>query len=684
MWANARRARSARAVRPRERFHAGAPHRTEQRVGDRLLRHIAQRSLAQHEGTAPLALDGAHGLARRVPRHLAFGHHRGPECGAHRRLVERRRQPDPALGGVAIEVGDREEVGARERVRPFEPRAAPVAQQEARGLSVASHGDAVRIREGDESADVGERLGVVTRLAPEPAAERAGFLAHAIGARAIDVATLAAQGLDARAQVGIVLRGLAPQDVALGEKRGDLARERGFAACRARDHQVREPGRDAHRGHRAAVCRHATVRADRAQVGKECATLRERTGRRRIEPAQRGRLGHAGTGEFERERGEVRFEDLRHRAHRQRRLVALAPEPDAEARGDAARAAASLVGRCLRHARGLESCHAAPRRETRNAGESGVDHHAHVLQRDRRLGDRRRQHHAALRAAPPQHVVLFAEREPAVQQEHLGVRERGVVDEQATDPVDLGDPRQEDEQVAGRPRPGVADRGRDAEGGRLVRTRGPPLGRHGEGAALAHDHRRVAEQRGDRRGLQRRRHHDEPQVVAHQRARLEHEREAEVGREMPFVVLVEEHRGDAVERGIVLHHPRQDALGHHLHARARSHARLMAHPIADGLTRHLAEEPGHLGRRGARGDAARLQHEDPSPRRPRGVEQREREPCRLASPGRRDEHRGARPGERREHLGEDRIDREGGGAVERRHAGGKGRTWEHGKRGVRT
>ena len=104
---------------------------------------------------------------------------------------------------------------------------------------------------------------------------------------AIDFSYRTAPGFGVSAQVGLVRGVLAPQDVGLREERGHLERERGFAARRARDHQVREPGRDPHRGHRATVRRHATVGAERAKVGEERAALRECAGRWRIEPLQR-------------------------------------------------------------------------------------------------------------------------------------------------------------------------------------------------------------------------------------------------------------------------------------------------------------------------------------------------------------------------------------------------------------
>jgi hypothetical protein len=60
-----------------------------------------------------------------------------------------------------------------------------------------------------------------------------------------------------------------------------------------------------------------------------------------------------------------------------------------------------------------------------------------------------------------------------------------------------------------------------------------------------------------------------------------------------LVELVEEDRADALQRRVVLHHARQDALGDHLDAGGRArHPVLEADPVADGVA--------DVGRRTAR------------------------------------------------------------------------------------
>ena len=102
--------------------------------------------------------------------------------------------------------------------------------------------------------------------------------------------------------------------------------------------------------------------------------------------------------------------------------------------------------------------------------------------------------------------------------------------------------------------------------------------------------------------------------------------------------FVEQHRRDALQRGIVEDHPREHALGDDFDAGARRDQALQAHAQADRLADLLAEVSRHARGGGARGEAARLQHDDLAGAGPGLVQQRERNPRRLARAGRRDEH----------------------------------------------
>ncbi len=120
--------------------------------------------------------------------------------------------------------------------------------------------------------------------------------------------------------------------------------------------------------------------------------------------------------------------------------------------------------------------------------------------------------------------------------------------------------------------------------------------------------------------------------------------------------LVEEHGGDARQRGIVEDHAREDALGHHLHPGARGHFRPEADPEAHPAAHLLAQRLRHAVGDGAGGDAPRLQHEDLARPGPGLLHQDQRHPRRLAGPRRRHDH-GARAGrEGARQGGKDGID----------------------------
>ena len=138
-----------------------------------------------------------------------------------------------------------------------------------------------------------------------------------------------------------------------------------------------------------------------------------------------------------------------------------------------------------------------------------------------------------------------------------------------------------------------------------------------KGAALAFDHRRVAEQRRHARAVDGRRHHQELEILAQPLLHVARQRQPEIGIERALVEFVEQHRRDALERGIVEHHAREHALGHHLDAGLARHLRAEAHAIADGLADRFAERRRHARGRGARGEPARLQHDDLLALRPR-------------------------------------------------------------------
>ncbi len=90
------------------------------------------------------------------------------------------------------------------------------------------------------------------------------------------------------------------------------------------------------------------------------------------------------------------------------------------------------------------------------------------------------------------------------------------------------------------------------------------------------------------RAVERRRHDHEPQVLAQALLRIERERKAEIGVERALVELVEQHRADPLERGIIENLPREHALGDDLDAGALRDQALQPDAEADRLADFFA------------------------------------------------------------------------------------------------
>ncbi len=121
--------------------------------------------------------------------------------------------------------------------------------------------------------------------------------------------------------------------------------------------------------------------------------------------------------------------------------------------------------------------------------------------------------------------------------------------------------------------------------------------------------------------------------------------------------LVEQHRADAGQLGIVEDQPREDALRDHLDPRLRP--RFGDHPRAqsDPLSHSLRQGARHALGGSPRGNAARLQHQDFAPPEPAFVHQSERDAGRLAGAGRRDENGRAPRGQGAPQFVQNGVDR---------------------------
>ena len=215
--------------------------------------------------------------------------------------------------------------------------------------------------------------------------------------------------------------------------------------------------------------------------------------------------------------------------------------------------------------------------------------------------------------------------------------------EPALDTADFAGAGQEAEDVTRR----LGERGVDQTGhGLVVRclgTAGPVADIDRKQRAARADDRRFIEQRGDARGIERRRHHQQAQLGIEVLAGIQRQRQREVGVEAAFVELVEDHQAHARQLRIGRQSPRQQALGEDLDARLRPDAALEADLVADRPADLLAQQRRHARGGSAGGDTARLQQHDLSVRQPGLVEQGERDGGGLARARRRGEHGASRP-----------------------------------------
>ena len=181
----------------------------------------------------------------------------------------------------------------------------------------------------------------------------------------------------------------------------------------------------------------------------------------------------------------------------------------------------------------------------------------------------------------------------------------------------------------------------------------------GVGAAEAFNHRRVAEQHGDARAVDGRRHHEDAQVLAQADLRVAGQRQPHVGVQRTLVEFVEQHGGHAGQFGVVDDLAREDTLGDDLDAGVARDLRAEADAVADGVADALAERLRHPFGAGAGGDAPRLQHDDLFALQPRRIQQRQRHPRGLAGARRRHQHRGIAARQRLRDVAEHVVDREG-------------------------
>ncbi|MCW0460030.1 hypothetical protein NB717_001098 [Xanthomonas sacchari] len=333
--------------------------------------------------------------------------------------------------------------------------------------------------------------------------------------------------------------------------------------------------------------------------------------------------------------GQAGAADLRIGELRPRRKIRLGVQPVADALGDAAAAALALVGAGLRDRFDVQAIELLPRAVALDPRIAGIDHVADARHRQRGFGDVGGQHQAPPRPGV-EHPVLVGVGEPRVQRQHLGLAVLAPF-QRMVRIADLAFAGQEHQHVAARIQPGdfvdrrhdrivdreagIGDSGvgigrstgcRALAGIRCFQSRlptlqsrlfqGPVAHLHRIGAALHADHRRVVEMRGEARGVDRRRGHDDLQVQALAQQLLQ-VAEQEIDVEAALVRLVDDDRVVAGQPAVAGDLGQQDAVGHELDPGLLADAVVEAHLEAHRLAHRRAQLLGHAAGHRARGDA---------------------------------------------------------------------------------
>ena len=251
------------------------------------------------------------------------------------RLVQRRRQPQPAQRTFDGPVSNGQPVGTRQRIGLGDARLAAVGAEEGHLACVATAvAGALAAACEAFGIGVGEQLGDgLGRIAT--ARQRSGALRqqtlelpyrllHPSQLRGI--AAPCTQTCDALGSVAAAI-GLALLQRG-SEPRGQLA----LPARLPLQQQVREAWRGRQARQLPAVGGDAALRIQRAHRQQQLAGIVPVGGRRRIEQAQGGRIGDAPAGQLQREAAEVGAQQFRRVVRDQPPMLLLRPEPVGRAR----------------------------------------------------------------------------------------------------------------------------------------------------------------------------------------------------------------------------------------------------------------------------------------------------------------------------------------------------------------
>jgi hypothetical protein len=257
----------------------------------------------------------------------------------------------------------------------------------------------------------------------------------------------------------------------------------------------------------------------------------------------------------------------------------------------AARAASPLVGCGLRDRYELKPGQPGGRCNAALPGEPRVDHGRYARNRQGGFGHVRGEDHLAA-ADVVEHAVLSLGRQVAVERQHRMPLPLDKRPESLLAPPDLADARQEDEHM-----PGCGSRGLEHGLGHEIDEVPPvampqiprldrihpagggdhPTGGRGRTRVIVHTilelhslqsraraRRPLAlalpcpEQPRDRPGLERRAHHDDPEIGPHRLPQPHKQTEDEIHLEAAFVEFIEHDRGDPGKRDVANEPPQHD------------------------------------------------------------------------------------------------------------------------------
>ncbi len=345
--------------------------------------------------------------------------------------------------------------------------------------------------------------------------------------------------------------------------------------------------------------------------------------------------------EIQHQRRQIGAENFGLGIGRQRRGLRFVPQPVAYAGLGAAGAAAALVDRGARGAHGFQPRQADIGLIARHPRHAGIHHDANAFDGQRGLRDRGRQHDLALAFRRRRNgAILHAGIERTEQRHDL---DAGIVDafaEKILGAADFRGARQERQHRTGigaqRHRDGV----RHLPLQRRIGLAAEIAGLDRKGAAFAGDDGRIPQQSGDPRTIERRRHHENAQILTQANLSVARQRQAEIGVERALVKFVEQDRGDARQFRIIENLACKNAFGDDFDPGGARNLRAEAHAVADSLADTLPDGFGHPFGAGAGRDPARLQHHNFPVLQPRRIEQRQRHPRGLARAGRRHQHGG--------------------------------------------